>query len=102
MLKTYLGIYLIALNAQIIWGEWLIPMNLNIFWDIEKDREAWCAAVHEVTKSRSWLSDWTKTVTKSSQNNFISTLCQQGLILDIFREDKLFIMSNKFDGNMNY
>ena len=29
-------------------------------------------------------------------------LCQQGLILDIFREDKLFIMSKKFDGNMNY
>lgn len=70
-------------------------------WD-KKDREVLCAAVHEVTKSGSWRSDWTKTITKSSQNNFISMLCQQGLILDIFREDKLFIMSKKFDGNMNY
>ena len=24
------------------------------------DREAWSAAVHGVTKSRTWLSDWTE------------------------------------------
>ena len=24
-------------------------------------REAWCAAVHEVSKSRTWLGDWTTT-----------------------------------------
>ena len=34
-------------------------------WDIGKDREAWCAAVHEVAKSQTWLSDWTKTTTKT-------------------------------------
>ena len=27
-------------------------MNLSKFWEIVKDREAWSAAVHEVTKSR--------------------------------------------------
>ena len=28
-------------------------------WEMVKDREAWCAAVHVVTKSRTWLSNWT-------------------------------------------
>ena len=31
--------------------------NLSKFWEIVKDREAWCAAVHEVAKSSTQLSD---------------------------------------------
>ena len=31
--------------------------NLSKLWDIVKDREAWCAAVYEVTKGRTQLSD---------------------------------------------
>ena len=26
-------------------------MNLNKLWDIVKDREAWCTAVHEVAEA---------------------------------------------------
>ena len=33
-------------------------MSLNKFWEIVKDREAWCASVHRVSKSWTRLSDW--------------------------------------------
>ena len=32
-------------------------MNLRKLWEIVKDREAWCVAVHRVTKSQTGLSD---------------------------------------------
>ena len=38
-------------------------MSLNKLQEIVKDREAQCATVHGVTKSQTWLSEWTTATT---------------------------------------
>ena len=40
----------------------LIDLSLSNLQEMEKDREASCAAVHGVAKSRTWMSDWTTTL----------------------------------------
>ena len=40
-----------------------MDMSLSQLWEIVKDREFWHAAVHGVTKSWTWLSNWTTTMT---------------------------------------
>ena len=48
------------------WLDGITDMNLSKLREIVKDRDAWHAAVHGVTKSRTQLSDWTNTPKGSS------------------------------------
>ena len=53
------------------WQRWLngitdsMIMNLSKLQELVMDRETWHASVHRVTKSQSWLSNWTELMTVS-------------------------------------
>ena len=47
-----------------------MKMNLGKLQEMVRVREAWCAAVHGVTKSQTWLGNWTTTT--SSRFIFVS------------------------------
>ena len=67
-------------------------MNLSKLWEIMKDREAWHAAIHSVTKSWTWLSNWTTTTVIKAVTSLVAQRVKPTMetwVRSLGREDPL-------------
>ena len=68
-------------DKMVEWHHWLDRHGLGGLWELEMDREAWCATVHGVAKSRTQLGDWTELKQNIEYNLHLcySLLCEKFL-----------------------
>ena len=87
----------LSLMFVFMFEEGMATHSSTLTWGIPMDRGAWRAAVYGVTKSQTWLGDWSQHSTVLCLTDYIFPLYSQGLCfwLIIFRQCTFYVLFNK-------